>query len=392
MDTMQRLTAYLRNRPVELKHIKDSGEKKIVAHFVGDYLPVEIIHAAGAVPLGLVHGGDPEAVEAAHRAILRYLCPFSRAQFGYWVLGEQSYYSLFDLLVAPITCQHLRRAADLYNVHTDVPIFRLGVPQPYDGEQGAQYFSEGLEFLKQRVEELTGNKVTEAKLRESIALYARMRDLLRQISELRKSPRPPITTTEFIKLNHAAHIADPNFMVELLDTLYQELRDKEGPERTGPRILITGPNIALGDYKVLDLIEECGGTVVVEDIAEGVIFYWENVATDGDPMAALVDRYIRRRPVNCSFMRPTMDQHFDFIIKLADDFSVDGIVWYQLRMCETWSIESFFLADRMKARDASLPMLKLDSEYDVADRGPLRTRIETFIETLEGRTLACSKV
>jgi benzoyl-CoA reductase/2-hydroxyglutaryl-CoA dehydratase subunit BcrC/BadD/HgdB len=80
-----------------------------------------------------------------------------------------------------------------------------------------------------------------------------------------------------------------------------------------------------------------------------------------------------------------MDRHFDFIIKLAKDFAVDGIVWYQLRMCETWSIESFFLADRLKASNVPLTMLKLDSEYDISDRGPLKTRIETFIEALQGR-------
>ena len=32
-----------------------------------------------------------------------------------------------------------------------------------------------------------------------------------------------------------------------------------------------------------------------------------------------------------------------------------------------------------------LPVLKLESDYDILDRGPLRTRIETFIETLKGR-------
>ena len=38
--------------------------RKVVAHFVGDYLPTELIYAAGAAPVGLVHGGDPVAVDA----------------------------------------------------------------------------------------------------------------------------------------------------------------------------------------------------------------------------------------------------------------------------------------------------------------------------------------
>lgn len=81
-----------------------------------------------------------------------------------------------------------------------------------------------------------------------------------------------------------------------------------------------------------------------------------------------------------------MKRHFDFILKLAGEFAVDGIVWYQLRMCETWDIEQHFFAERLKEMDVPIPMLKLDSEYDIADRGPLKTRIETFVETLKRRS------
>ena len=80
-----------------------------------------------------------------------------------------------------------------------------------------------------------------------------------------------------------------------------------------------------------------------------------------------------------------MKRHFDFIMKLPGEFAVDGIVWYQLRLCETWDIESFFFTDVLRKMDTPIPMLKLDSEYDIADRGPLKTRIETFVETLKGR-------
>ena len=385
MDVMQHVTEYLRKRPGELKKLKEGGGRKVVAYLAGDYVPAELIYAAGAVPVGLIHGGDPEPVEAAHRAILRYLCPFARAQFGYWVLKEQKYYELFDLMVAPISCQHLRRVADLYSVYTELPVFRLGVPQPYDGEHGVNYFKESLVLLKQRLEGLTGNEVTDKKLNEAIGLYNRIRGLLREISELRKSPRPPITTRDFIRLNHAAHLAAPEFVVEMLEGLYRELSQQEGPESQAPRLLISGPNIAMGDYKVLDVIEESGGRIVAEDIAEGVLFYWENVAVDGDPLGALATRHIGKRP-NCAFIRPSLKRHIEFIRGLARDFKVDRIVWYQLRFCETWDMESYFCAEELKKLAEPIPMLKLDSEYDISDRGQLRTRVETFVETLrEGR-------
>lgn len=380
MDTKQRLSVHMQNRPGELQRLKKAGQK-VVACMAGDFVPMELIYAAGAVPVGLIHGGDPETVEAAHRSIQRYMCPFARAQFGYWLLKEQRYYELFDVLVTPISCQQLRRTADLFSFYAKVPVFRLGIPQPYDGEAGFNYYKDGLVRLKQSLEQLTGNEITDTRLNEAIVLYNRIRGLLQNISELRKSPRPPITTTEFIRLNHAAHLADPEFMAEILEALYHELREQEGPETQGPRLLITGPNIALGDYKVLDLVEQAGGRIVAEDIAEGVLSYRENVSIGGDPFAALAARYLKRR--NCAFFRPNTNTHIELIREMAQEFKVDGVIWYQLIYCETWDIEAHFCAEAFKEKDRHIPMLKLESEYDVSDRGQLLTRIETFIEILQ---------
>ena len=380
MEGMQRVVEHLRNRPEELAGLKAEG-KKVVAHFIGDYLPTELIYAAGGVPLGLVHGGDPEAVDASAHAVWRYMCPFSRAMYGYHVLKEQKYFELFDLLAVPITCQHLRRTAELYEFYTDKTVFKLGIPQAYDGKRGLEYFKGGLNLFKEFLEGHTGNKITDATLGEAVDTYRRLRDGLKKISELRKSPRPPISSKDFIRLNHAAHLLDPKLMVDLLDSLYHDISQKEGPKRKGPRILLTGPNIAMGDYKVLNLIEQSEAAVVIEDIAEGVLFYWENVAANGDPMDAIADRYITKRP-NCAFNRPSMVRHFDFIEKLARDFSVDGVVWYQLRLCETWDMESHFLPERLKKMDRPIPMLKLESEYDIEDIVPMKTRVEAFVESL----------
>ncbi|MBN1627450.1 MAG: 2-hydroxyacyl-CoA dehydratase [Deltaproteobacteria bacterium] len=382
MDAMIRLNEYMSNRVIELKRMRDEG-KKVVAYFIGDFVPTEIIYAAGAIPVGLVYGGDSDAVDASSYAVYRYLCPFARAQFGYWVMRDHvPYYNFIDLLTVPISCQHLRRAGDLYEYYTDIPVFKMGLPQAYDGERALKYFKDTLVLFKNRVEALTGNKIGNEDIRAAVKVYHRMRDLLRKISELRKLPRPPITTIDFIRLNHAAHLADPKFMIEILESLYEEVRGKEGLYENRPRILIAGPNIALGDLKVLNLIEELGGMTVVEDIAEGILFYWENVVCNRDPIAALAERYLMKRP-NCSFRWPNLERHLDFIGTLARDFSVDGIIWYQLSLCETFIMESYFIKERFGQMDPPIPFLRIDSEYDIGDIGPLRTRIETFIQLLK---------
>ena len=143
------------------------------------------------------------------------------------------------------------------------------------------------------------------------------------------------------------------------------------------------PNIALGDYKVFDLLEQAGAEIVAEDITEGVRAYDHNVEMNGkDLYEALAVKYLRNR-VPGAFMRYSLKPRFDHMLALAKELHVQGIIWYQLKMCETYDIESTYFARHLK--EHHLPMLKLDSEYDVSDRGPIKTRIEAFLEGIERR-------
>ncbi|MCK4788527.1 MAG: 2-hydroxyacyl-CoA dehydratase, partial [Desulfobacteraceae bacterium] len=65
----------------------------------------------------------------------------------------------------------------------------------------------------------------------------------------------------------------------------------------------------------------------------------------------------------------------------AKDFNVSGVIWYQLMYRESYKTESYYFPDILK-REAGLPMLTVESDYDAAEVGPLQTRIETFTETI----------
>lgn len=384
MKALDRLASHMKERPSQISRLRQSGAK-VVGFFPGDYVPEELIYASGAVPIGLIHGGDTRPVDAALTATIRFLCPFSKAQFGEKVLGEQPYYGMVDLLVAAITCQHLRKSADLWNFYTETPVFRLGIPHEYDSDFGLNYYSDMLRMLRKKLEDLTGNEVRDTKVSEAILLYNRMRTLLKDISVARKSPQSPLSTLEFIKLNHASCYADPIFMVDVLTSVKEELgrSDASRPAKDGPRLLLIGPNIALGDYKVLELVEEAGGNIVIEELCEGVRYYWDGVEEgDGDVTGALARKYLSRR-LPPAFMRRATHKRLDFDMTLAREFNVTGVLWYQLLYCDTYDVEAYYFAQKLA--EQGIPMLILESDYDASDRGPLKTRIQAFLETLKGR-------
>lgn len=381
MGTYEKLDQAIAKRPVQLRQAKEGGTKMIGLSGLG-YVPEEIIYALRAIPIRLVRGGDPEPLAAAAGDMDRILCPFSRAQYGYRVLEEEPRYQMIDFLVSAITCQHMRRVADVWDLNTDVDVFRLGVPHAYNTEAGLAYYLEMVKRLKERLETFLGRKIEEEGLREAIVLYNRMRELLKEISFLRKDKVPPITGKDFFKLMHSSFYLDPEEMVEILESLVVQLREngKKGGDAKH-RILLTGNMLAVGDYKVIDMVEEVGGSVVIEQFCGGVRHYLDNINIDGDLLEAIARRYLQGR-APCAFMRPSRER-IDIVVNLAKQFKVDGVIWYQLRYCDTYNMEFFYFSNIMK--EAGFPVLQLESEYDVEERGRLLNRIESFMESLERR-------
>jgi len=377
MEAMDRLAAHLKTRLVELTRAKAEG-RKIIGYTPGGFLPEELVLACGAIPVGLIRGGDHSMVELASGYICRWIDTFCRGQIGYAVSGEDPYYKIIDLLVVPMTDNHIRAIMDVVDYNTDIDVFPFGVPHMKD-TLATNYYLHGITRLKKKLEELTGVEITEPKLREAIELCNRERELLKEISLLRKTPSIPISSRDFVALNHGSFLADKRVMVDILESLVNELKGGAAPSQEGCRVLLTGSTLALGDGKVLDLTEEAGGVIVVEEFAEGIRPYWENVKPNGDLMAALTDGYFTRR-VPPAWFRPGRER-LDFLVKLSKDFNVDGVIWYQLMYRESYKTESYYFPDILK-REAGLSMLTLESDYDAAEVGQMRTRMETFIESI----------
>ena len=377
-----RLITHLKDRPAQLKEAKKKGVK-IIGFFPGNYVPEEIIYAAGAVPICLTHGGNENASNAALSVVPQIICPFAREQIGERLLKENQYYDKIDMLVAPMTCVHLRKVAEIWEYDADMEIFKLGIPHLYDADFELEYYTGRLRALKERLQAFTGNEITPERLSEAINLYNRMRELLKKISLTRVTSSPPLSALDFVRLNHASFYADPVFMVDILDSVCRKLNGNRRITKINtPRILLLGPNVAYGDYKILELVEAEGGEIVVEELCEGIRYYWRGIEDEDDLFESLAKGYLMDR-IPCSFARSSAKKRLNFVLKLATDFNVSGVIWYNLINCETYDSESYFFNQKMS--EHNIPMLILESNYSAADIGPLRIRISAFIELLKER-------
>jgi len=192
-----------------------------------------------------------------------------------------------------------------------------------------------------------------------------------------------ISGKDFIRLNHATYYADIHVLISAMESISKELEKRKAPQRKGPNIMLVGSTMAEGDYKVLDLLEEAGANIVIEEFSEGVRHYQQRIEPNGDLIRALADRYLRRR-VPPAMFHGVIKNRFDYLLKLVKEFKVSGVVWYSLMYRDSYDREGLLFSQVLK-KERGIPLLKLNSDYDIAESGPMRTRIETFIEIVKQR-------
>ena len=373
-------------------------------------MPEELVYAAGAAPVCLAYGGNAQIAEHALSLLPPIICPFARAQVGEMLLKTTPAYQALDLLIVPSTCQHLRKIGDMWEYYQPTPVFKLGVPYDPSETLALTYFRGRLADLRAQLEALTGRAISDAAITDAIAVYDRLREALRKVSLLRQSAPPGISGLEFVKLSHASLSGDPVGATAALEAVNRELQaaalvepapDAPAPAAAPaakPRLMLIGPSVAIGDYGIYEMIESAGADIVIEDVFEGLRDCRYDAATNGgansadpadrpdpadsaDPLDALTRaRLVGRVPA--AFMRSSTGPRFEYISQLIRDFRVQGVIWYELLCCEFYDQDAFFFEHRL--RELGIPMLTIESNYGDVRSGAVRTRLEAFLEGVQG--------
>jgi benzoyl-CoA reductase/2-hydroxyglutaryl-CoA dehydratase subunit BcrC/BadD/HgdB len=93
--------------------------------------------------------------------------------------------------------------------------------------------------------------------------------------------------------------------------------------------------------------------------------------------------YLRMTPP--SIFQPAWEERIEFVKRLIKDYSIDGVIWYELSFEEIYDLECSVISKEMS--QMNIPFLKLESSYEYSREaiGPLTTRVESFIESVKQR-------
>lgn len=386
MSALTDFYAKATERPYEMIDLKKQG-KKLVG-YIGNFIPPEMIYAAGAIAYPMCRGGEPEPPEAVYDEVLRYMNPLYRSIAGNIKLKLDPVAEHLDLIAASQNDCHVGRLAEQLEF-MELPVTKVGVPSDWEREFNQEYYFNELQELKDVLEKLTGNPITDEALRKYSRLTNQTNEWLRKISLLRTKKDPPIGSYDFMRIAHGAMVVDPEETVAALEKIYEELKDAPGKNKGDqPRVLIFGHAIAMGDYVVLRKIEELGCTIVNEYMDEAIPWYQWDITEGGDPMRAIWRRnYLDKPPVDS--MQPAWRLRMDYAMDLIREYQADGVIWYNLLYDEIYDLE--FSCVSKWLNDENIPLMRIETSYEYTREAmlPLNTRIESFIEALNIRKGGC---
>jgi bzd-type benzoyl-CoA reductase N subunit len=367
------------NRGERASELREEGRKPI-----GYYccqVPAELITAAGLLPFRIT-GSVKEPISQADKYLEVIMCPFCRNSFDMALRGK---YDFLEGFVSPHSCDNIVKMYDIwkYNLKPSYSHF-LNVPHT-NSTSSLKFFRAEIDTFKGTLETFIGSEITAKDLGEAIKLHNEYRALVRELYELSKSDPPLVSGAERMKVLLAGLSLPVEEANELLRTVIDELNQrKDGPERKEPRLLVWGPEI--DDVPFLQVIEEMGAHVVVDDLCVGTRPYWNDVEVSADPLEALSSAYLdkitcaRTFWVGVETRKEAVDRRFGHLVSMARDYNVKGTILLSINYCDTFEFDS--PEAKAALQEAGFPGMALEIDYTSTSIDWLKTRVQAFLEMI----------
>ncbi len=341
------------------------------------YTPAEIVTALNMVPYR-IQGGVGRPLKHADQYLETIMCPYVRSCFDLAMGGE---YDFLSGVVIPHTCDAMHRIYDTWRYYIKPPYSRC-ITVPHMTHQASfEYFQKELEDFQHSLEHFAGRSASEDDLAGAIALHNRSRALLRELYELRKREPPLISGTEVIRVLVAGMTIPVQEFNDLLRDIIAEVRERKPIPDSKPRLLVAGSEV--DDVAMIRLLEDCGASVVMDDVCTGSRSFWVDVDPAKGALPGLAARYLGGITCPCTYRAGKAAERFSYMGDYVRDWGVQGVLLYTIRFCDTYQLDAPEIIEYMES--LGLPVLYLEDDYIMPPLAQWKTRIEAFLETIEAK-------
>jgi len=348
------------------------------AGYLPVYVPREVIHAAGMLPVG-IHGGGSMEIIRGDAYYQSYICHLPRSVVE---LGLTGRLDMLSAMLFPSTCDVIRNLSGMWQIlKPDVYVRYVDLPHANHPERAVEFWKGELQHLVTDLSAITGRIVDDDALRASITVYNEMRGLIEEMFEIRRRSPWQIPTEELYLLLRAGELL-PVERWNLLARGYLAATQAEpGRSRDNARVVVVGAFCEQPPLGLIKTIERAGCYIVDDDLLLGNRMIRGPVSLEGDPLQALSRGLLHQGRKSSVFYEPDPLGKGRLMAERVEAAEADGIIFAAPSFCDPALLDRPML--RAGAEAAGIPCIAFKYAENSGQFQQFREQAGTFSDSIK---------
>ena len=343
------------------------------------YVPREIVHAAGMLPVGIFGGGDQLEVIQGDAYYQSYICRIPRSTLE---LGLTGRLDCLDGMLFPSICDVIRNLSGMWQVlFKDKYVKYFDLPQNYDDSTGGSFYVREMETLRKDLSALGGNEISAAGLNASIAVYNENRKAVRELYAYRAQKPWQAPTSEVYLVLRAGCVLPPEEHTKLIRQYLAETEKQKRPQRDNARIILTGSFCEQPPLGLIKSIEMAGCYVVDDDFQ--LIHSWllDEVPATGNPLEELSKAFLHRSASTASKYDEKKADKGQFMLRQVKTRGAEGVIFAAASFCDPALLERPMLQEILAKH--KIPYTAFKYAENTGQMAPIREQAGTFADSIK---------
>jgi len=358
---------------------KQAGENRKAIGHMPVYVPRELIHAAGMLPVGILGGGDQLDVIHGDAYYQSYICRIPRSTIELAVTGRLD---CLDGMLFPSTCDVIRNLSGMWQLKFKDKLVRyFDVPQNFDLDVGGVFYTNELASLRTELEAVAGREISDDDIRASIDLYNRNRRAIAELYTYRSAEPWQVLTPELYLLMRAGMLLPVDEHTQLIYDYIAAAKDVKRPVRDNCRVVVNGLFCEQPPLGLLKSIELAGCYVVDDDFMLVARWLLHEVPTDGDPLKNLSDAFLTySTETSCKYVDDKRNKG-KFLVESVRRNAAEGVIFSSPSFCDPALLDRPMLQNALAAQ--GIPYTAFKFAENSGQLQPIREQAGTFADSIK---------
>ena len=343
------------------------------------YVPREIIHAAGMLPLGILGGGADMEVIHGDAYYQSYICRIPRSTLELAITGRLDF---VDGMMFPSICDVIRNMSGIWQIlFKDKYVRYFDAPQNFKDEVGGVFYANELRELKEGLERLGGREITAEAINRSIEVYNENRRWVNRVYDFRSDFPWKAPSAEVYLLMRAGMVLPPEEHTRLMQDYLSAAGAEERPMRDNCRVILTGAFCEQPPLPLIKSLEISGCYIVDDDFMLVNRWLLEEVPADGDPIGNLSQAFLHHSAQTAAKYEPDREEKGSYLLDAVRRRSADGVIFAAPSFCDPALLDQPMMISRLEA--LKIPYITLKYAENSGQMQPIREQSGTFADSIK---------